>query len=82
MSKLTYRTLEEIEKRKYDLQADIRQESSQIGTLWHSLINHKKASSKGELAASLISNGITAIDGFLFVRKLIKNYGFLFKRKK
>ena len=78
----TYHTLEEIQKRKDELQADIRQESSQIGTLWHSLFDPKKASSKGELVANLLANSITAIDGFLLVRKLIKNYGFLFKRKK
>jgi hypothetical protein len=34
------------------------------------------------MIAGLISNSITAIDAFLLVRKLIRNYGFLFGRKK
>ena len=78
----TYHTLEEIQKRKDELQADIRQESSQIGTLWHSLFDPKKASSKGELVANLLANSITAIDGFLLVRKLMKSYGHLFGKRK
>jgi hypothetical protein len=82
MPNTTYRTLEEIQKRKDELQADIRQESSQIGTLWHSLFDPKKANTKGELVTNLVSNSITAIDGFLLVRKLIKTYGHLFSKRK
>jgi len=82
MSKPTYRTLEEIQIRKDKLESDIQKENDQIGTLWHTLFAPQQASSKGELVASLLTNSITAIDGFLLVRKLIKTYGFLFSRKK
>ena len=82
MPNTTYRTLEEIQKRKDELQADIRMESNQMGTLWHSLFDPKKANTKGELVANLITNSITAIDGFLLIRKLMRSYGSLFKRKR
>ena len=82
MPKPTYQTLEEIQIRKEKLQSDIQQENDQIGILWRTLFAPQKASSKGELVASLVSNSITAIDGFLLMRKLIKTYGFIFNRKK
>ena len=82
MPKSTYQTLEEIQIHKEKLQSDIKQENDQIGILWRTLFAPQKASSKGELVASLVSNSITAIDGFLLMRKLIKTYGFLFNRKK
>jgi len=50
--------------------------------LWHTLYSPQKASSKGELVANLLANSITAIDGFLLVRKLMKTYGYIFNRKK
>lgn len=78
----SYRTLEEIQLRKEKLQSDIQQENDQIGTLWRTLFAPQKASSKGELVANLLANSITAIDGFLLVRKLMKTYGFLFNRNK
>ena len=82
MPKPTYHTLEEIRLRKDKLQSDIDKESDQIGILWRTLCAPQKASSKGELVANLLANSITAIDGFLLVRKLMKTYGFLFNRKK
>ena len=78
----TYNTLDEIQQRKNELQAGIQQQSEQIGTLWHELTAPQESNSKGEMIASLVTNSITAIDGFLLVRKLIKNYGWLFKKKK
>ena len=82
MPKPTYRTIEEIQLRKEKLHSDIQQENDQIGILWHTLFAPQKASSKGELVANLIANSITAIDGFLLVRKLMKTYGYIFSRKK
>ena len=75
---MTYSSLEEIESRKTKLKDDIQQQSGQISTLWRGLTYPQPASSKGEM----ISNSITAIDAFLLVRKLIRNYGLLFGRKK
>ena len=82
MPKPTYHTLEEIQIRKEELQSNIQQENDQIGILWRTLFAPQKASSKGELAANLVANSITAIDGFLLVRKLMKSYGRIFSRKK
>ncbi len=42
----------------------------------------QKDSSKGEWIANIVSNSVTAIDAFLLIRKLTKNYGFLFGHKK
>lgn len=78
----TYQTLEEIRIRKEKLQSDIQQENDQIGMLWRTLFAPQKASSKGELVANLVANSVTAIDGFLLMRKLIKTYGYIFNRKK
>ena len=82
MPKPTYHTLEEIQIRKEKLQSNIQQENDQIGILWRTLFAPQKASSKGELMANLVANSITAIDGFLLVRKLMKSYGRIFSRKK
>ncbi len=82
MTKPTYQTLEEIQLQKEKLQADIQLESDHIGALWHSLFVPQKPNSKGEMVANLVTNSITAIDTFLLVRKLIKNYGHFFRRKK
>ena len=82
MPKPTYHTLEEIQIRKEELQSNIQQENDQIGILWRTLFAPQKASSKGELVANLVANSITAIDGFLLVRKLMKSYRHLFGKKK
>ena len=78
-----YHTLEDIQRRKEDLAAAIQKDSDQFGTLWKSIFTTSKdAKSKGDWAAMIISNGITAVDTFLLVRKLMKSYGHLFGRKK
>ena len=77
-----YKTIEEIQLRKSELNAEIQKSSQQIGELWHELFLPKKASSKGEFIANIISNSITAIDAFLLVKKLINNYGWLIGKKK
>ena len=77
-----YHSLEEIQARKAELQTSISKDSEQIGSLWHELVTPSKSSSKGELIAHLVTNSVTAIDGFLLVRKLIRGYGYIFGRKK
>ena len=77
-----FNTLEELQQRKEELRASLRQESQQAGLLWHTLADPKPSNSKGELISNLISNSITAIDAFLLARKLMKTYGSLFHRKK
>lgn len=77
-----YQTLEDIQERKELLEQDIQSKGELIGSLWHELFTPKKANTKGELVTNLVSNSITAIDAFLLVRKLMKGYSGLFKRKK
>lgn len=79
---MPYSTLEEIQQRKGELQAGIQKNTKQINMLWRDLTAPQPAESKGEMIASLVSNSVTAIDGFLLVRKLLKTYGWIFKRKK
>ena len=79
---MNYKSLTEIQARKDELKTDIQQESDHITDLWHDLTSPQQSSSKCELIAGLVSNGITAIDGFLLARKLMKSYKFIFGRKK
>ena len=79
---MNYKSLTEIQARKDELKTDIQQESDHITDLWHGLTASQQSSSKGELIAGLVSNSITAIDGFLLVRKLMKSYSHIFGRKK
>lgn len=79
---MNYSSLTEIQARKDKLKDEIHQQSGQISTLWRDLTAPQESSSKGELIAHLVTNSITAIDGFLLVRKLIRSYGYIFGRKK
>lgn len=78
----TYCTLEELQLRKDELSAELQKDNEQFNTLWNQLFVKRKDSTKGEFISSIIANGITAVDAFLVVRKLMKNYGGLFKKKK
>lgn len=82
MPTTVYRTLEDIDARKAELQSHISKDSEQISTLWHDLVKPQPSASKGELIANLVTNSITIIDGFLLARKLMKTYGSLFGRRK
>lgn len=82
MPRPVYNTLEDIQQRKEALQADIQKDNEQIGTLWRGLTAPQQASTKGEMVANLVSNSITAFDAFLLFRKLMKTYGYLFRKKR
>lgn len=77
-----YHTLEEIQQRKEELAAAIQKDNDQFGALWNGIFSPSKDATKGERVAGIIANSVTAIDAFLLVRKLMKNYGHLFRRKK
>lgn len=79
MEKTTYNTLEEIQLRRNQLSEDIEREGEQIAVLWGDLFKRNEDSTRGEQIATLIANSITAIDAFLLVRKLIKNYSGVFR---
>lgn len=76
-----YHTLNEIQARKEQLAAELQHDNEQFSTLWNQLFVPRKDSTKGEWVSSLITNSVTAVDTFLLVRKLFKNYGHLFRKK-
>ena len=73
-----YHTLEEIRLRKEELASEIQQDNAKFSTLWNQTFVKREGNTKGEYISGLIANSITAIDAFLLVRKLMKNYGSLF----
>lgn len=81
-SKRTFQTLEDLRQYKQELSASIDEHGEVIASLWHELSVPQKANTKGEMIASLISNSITAFDAFLLVRKIMKQYGSFFHRRK
>lgn len=74
-----YRTLEEIRQRKNELRRQIDRDGEHIGRLWGSLFVKREESTKGQFIANILSHGAMAIDTFLMVRKLRKNYSGLMK---
>lgn len=70
-----YNTLDEIRLRKEQLGDAIQRDSEQIASKWVQLFATKEDSTKGQYIATLVANSVTAIDAFLMVRKLMKNYG-------
>ena len=81
-----YRTLDEIRLRKDELLEQLEQDNTRFSTLWKQVFLKREESTKTEYITGLVSNGIMAVDTILMVRKLVKNYGFLFgfgsKKKK
>jgi len=81
-----YRNLEEIRLRKEELAEAIQKDSDQFTTLWNQTFIKREGNTKGQFISGLIANSITAVDAFLLIRKLMKNYGSLFgktsKKKK
>ncbi|NPD91338.1 hypothetical protein [Xylanibacter muris] len=78
----TYHTLEDIQTKKEELHAQLQSKGEQIAVIWEELFVPKKTSTKGEFVTSIISNSITAFDAFMLVRKIMKQYGSIFSRKK
>lgn len=77
-----YRTLDEIRLRKEEIAEELERDNSQFTTLWNRTFIKREGNTKGEYIAGLITNSITAIDAFLLIRKLMKGYGGLFRKKK
>ena len=69
-----YSTLEEIQLRKDQLSESINRDREQIATLWNSVFTKREDATKGEYIATIISHSVMAIDAFMLVRKLMKNY--------
>lgn len=77
-----YTDLTAVQQRKEELRGEIHKANTRIGGLWTTLFTPKKANTKGELLANIVSSSITAFDMFMLVRKLMTQYGNLFGRKK
>ena len=75
-----YHTLEEIRQRKEQLTEELQKDSTRFSTLWGQMFVKRKDVSKGEFIANMVTNSITAIDAFLLMRKLLKNYRHIFRR--
>jgi hypothetical protein len=78
----SYRTLLEIRKRKDQLLDELQKDNEQFSTLWSQIFIKQKDSSRGEYLSSMVTHSITAVDTFLMIRKLLKNYHDLFGKKK
>ena len=79
---VNYRTLDEIRLRKEEIAEELERDNTQFTTLWNRTFIKREGNTKGEYVAGLITNSITAIDAFLLIRKLMKGYGGLFRKKK
>ena len=73
-----FQTLEELRLRKEEIASEIQKDSTKFNSLWNQTFIKREGSTKNEYISGLITNSITAIDAFLLVRKLIKNYRSLF----
>ncbi|MDE5948921.1 MAG: hypothetical protein K2G86_09145 [Prevotella sp.] len=78
----TINSLEELEIRKEELQTEIHKKGEVVAGLWENLFTEKKTNTRGEMIASIVSKSITAFDAFILARKLVKQYGNLFGKKK
>ncbi len=76
-----YRTLDEIRMRKDELLNELQQDNTKFTTLWNQVFLKREDNTKADYITGLVSNGIVAFDTFLMIRKLMKNYGFLFGKK-
>ena len=78
----TYNTLEKIRQRKEELLEELQKDNDRFSVLWNKVFVSKKSSTKGEFLTSVVTNSITAVDVFIMVRKLLKNYRGLFARER
>jgi hypothetical protein len=75
-----FRTLEEIRERKEQLLSELQEDNTKFSMLWGQTFVKREGNTKSDYIASLVANSVTAIDVFLVIRKLMKNYGSLFGR--
>ena len=76
-----FRTLEEIRLRKDELISQIQDDNTKFTSLWNQTFIKREGNTKSDYISGLIANSVTAIDIFLVVRKLMKNYKGLFGKK-
>jgi hypothetical protein len=77
-----YSTLDDIRLRKEQLYEELQKDNQQFSTLWNQVFVKRQDTTRSEFISSMVSNSITAVDAFLLVRKLVKNYRKLFGKKR
>ena len=78
----TYKTIDEIRQRKDELIDELQHDNEQFSSLWNQVFVSKNNTTKAEFLTCVLANSITAIDAFLMVRKLMKNYRGVFGKKR
>lgn len=78
----SYSTLDDIRQRKDQLYDELQKDNQQFTTLWNQVFVKRKESTRSEFITSMVANSITAVDAFLLIRKLLKNYHKLFGKKR
>ena len=78
----TYKTIDEIRQRKDELIDELQHDNEQFSSLWNQVFVSKNNTTKAEFLTGVLANSITAIDAFLMVRKLMKNYRGVFGKKR
>ncbi|MBQ8097730.1 MAG: hypothetical protein IJ243_11755 [Prevotella sp.] len=81
----TYRTLEDIRLRKQELRRQLDNRGEHISQLWSQVYTKREETTRGQFISNVISNSALAIDAFLMIRKLRRDYksvASLFKRSK
>ena len=71
-------TIEEIRQRKEELIDQIQDDNTKFTSLWNQTFIKREGNTKADYISGLIANSVTAIDIFLVVRKLMKNYKGIF----
>ena len=69
-----FRSLDDIRQRKQQLREQMDGQQQQVEKLWRTLVVKPSESTRGQFVQSLIANSALAIDAFLLVRKLRRNY--------
>lgn len=81
----TYRTLDDIRLRKQELRRQLDNRGEHISQLWNQVYTKREETTRGQFISNVISNSALAIDAFLMIRKLRRDYksvASLFKRSK
>lgn len=82
---MTYSSLEDLERRKRQLNDVIQLENRELKRISDRLLNKDGRASRGEQLAQYLSYGAMVFDGVMTMRKLKKYYGSMtaiFKRSK
>ena len=70
-----YQSLDDISRRKAELQKRIRQDQKDMGLLWNEMFRpEQKSKKKGFSLQTLLNTGIGVFDGALFVWKIYRKF--------